>query len=536
MNPSEPLVAAAPSGAEGVLSGEAVAFVADLVRRFSHRRDALLARRAERQAALDAGARLGFLPGTREIRETPWTVAEPPHDLRDRRVEITGPTDRKMLINALNSGASAFMADLEDATCPTWENVVVGQRNLADAVRRTIRHEDETTGKRYELAERTATLLVRPRGWHLPERHFVVGGRAAPGALVDFGLHFFHNARELVRRGTGVYLYLPKLENHLEARLWNEVFDFAERSLELPTGTIRATVLIETLPAAFEMDEILYELRTHSAGLNCGRWDYIFSMIKVFRAQAGAVLPDRSLVTMTQPCMRAYTQLVVKTCHRRGAHAIGGMAAQIPIKHDAAANAAALERVAADKRREVADGHDGTWVAHPGLVALARAVFDEGMPAPNQVTRQRDDVSVTANDLLRVPEGARTDAGLRHNIRVGVQYLEAWLRGVGCVPLYDLMEDAATAEISRSQVWQWLHHGADVGGAPLGLTRLRETIADEMARIGEEVGADRLARGRFDDARRLFEELVEAPELADFLTLRAYDSLPDDPAPPARNS
>ncbi len=523
---SEPvsLTRPVPPAAAGVLTPAALAFVAKLVRAFRPRIETLLQARQNRQAALDAGDELRFLPETREVRESDWTVAPIPEDLRDRRVEITGPTDRKMIINALSSGANVFMADLEDSTSPNWENVAVGQRNLYDAVRRTISYDDPKTKKHYELAEKTATLLVRPRGLHLPERHVLVDGRPAPGALVDFGLYLFNNARELIQRGSGPYFYLPKLQSHLEARLWNDVFIFAQRAIDIPVGTIRATVLIETLPAAFEMDEILYELREHSAGLNCGRWDYIFSYIKSNRTRVDRILPDRSQVTMVQPMMRSYTDLVVKTCHRRGIHAMGGMAAQIPIKNDAAANEAALEKVRADKLREVKNGHDGTWVAHPGLVAVAREVFDEHMPAPNQIARQRDDVTVSEADLLRPPDGTRTEEGLRHNIRVGVQYLEAWLRGQGCVPLYDLMEDAATAEISRSQVWQWLRHGATVDGKPLTEARFREALESEMTALQKALGPA-FAAGRFDEARNMFAELVTQDELADFLTLRAYAQL-----------
>jgi malate synthase len=519
------ITAPAPKGTEAIVSSEALAFVAALVRAFRPRIRELLALRAERQARIDAGESFGFLEETRSVREGDWKVAPLPADLLDRRVEITGPVDRKMIINALNSGAKVFMADLEDSTSPTWENVARGQANLFDAVRRTITFEDPNTGKSYALAEKTAVLLVRPRGLHLPERHVLVDGEVAPGSLVDFGLYFFHNAKALLERGTGPYFYLPKLQSHKEARLWNDVFVAAQEALGIPRGTIKATVLIETLPAAFEMDEILHELRDHSAGLNCGRWDYIFSFIKAFRARPEYVLPDRSVVTMEQPMMRAYTQLVVKTCHKRGVHAMGGMAAQIPIKNDPAANEAALDKVRADKRREVNDGHDGTWVAHPGLVGVAMEIFDRGMPEQNQIaTKKRDDVSVSAADLVRCPEGPRTEKGLRHNVKVGVQYLEAWLRGSGCVPLYNLMEDAATAEISRSQAWQWLRHGATLdGGEKLTVARFRQIVAEEMKAIEQEVGASRFREGRFGEARDLFDKLSTAPELSDFLTLPAYD-------------
>jgi malate synthase len=528
--PSIELQAAVPEGCEGVLSTDALDFVAAVVRTFRGRRDALLAKRVERQAAVDAGAKLDFDPATADVRAGDWRVAPIPADLRDRRVEITGPCDRKMIINALNSGANVFMADLEDATAPTWANVVTGQKNLADAVRRQIDFDEPTTGKRYALADKTATLLVRPRGLHLPERHILVDGEVAPGSLVDFGLYFFHNAKELVARGTGPYFYLPKLEHHEEARLWNDVFVFAQEKLGVPVGTIRATVLVETIWASFQMDEILHALKDHASGLNCGRWDYIFSFIKVHRAHADRIVPDRSVVTMEQPFMRAYTQLVVKTCHRRGAHAMGGMAAQIPIKRDAAANDAALAKVRADKLREVRDGHDGTWVAHPGLVPIAKEIFDAHMPAPNQIDRLRDDFTTTAAELVKQPEGPRTEAGLRHNLRVGLQYVEAWLRGVGCVPLYDLMEDAATAEISRSQAWQWLKHGVVIDGpggekSALTETRFRLILDEECAVVAQEIGDDRYASGRFADAKALLAELVTAPTLETFLTLPAYQKL-----------
>jgi malate synthase len=500
--------------------------VAALARAFGPRRDELLTRRAAVQARLDAGGRLDFLAETRGVREGDWRGPPIPADLNDRRVEITGPVDRKMIINALNSGASVFMADFEDANAPTWQNQIEGQANLAEAVRRTLRYTDPATGKRYELKPEVATLMVRPRGWHLPEKHFEVDGRAVSGSLFDFGLYFFHNAKALLERRSGPYFYLPKMESHLEARLWNDVFVMAEERLGIPRGTIRATVLIETLPAAFEMDEILYELREHSAGLNCGRWDYIFSFIKKHRADARAVLPDRGQVTMEQHCMRSYTQLLIKTCHGRGVHAMGGMAAQIPIKNDPSASEAALAKVRADKLREAKDGHDGTWVAHPGLVPIAREIFDAQMPGPNQLEVKRLDVNVTAEDLLTVPTGTRTEAGLRHNLRVGVQYLEAWLRGSGCVPLYNLMEDAATAEISRTQVWQWIHHGARLDdGRPVTADLFRRALAEEMEGLRAALGPDRFAQGRFAEAVTLFERLSTAETCAEFLTLPAYDAL-----------
>jgi malate synthase len=520
--PSEALPSHRGAAEETLLGPAAVAFVEALVRKFRPRVEALLARRREVQARFDAGERPGFLPETAELRAAEWTVAPPPPDLIDRRVEITGPVDRKMIINALNSGANVFMADFEDSTAPSWDNLIAGQRNLYDAVRGDIRYDDPGTGKRYALGPRPATLMVRPRGWHLPEAHFRVDGRPAPGALVDFGLYLFHNARELLARGTGPYFYLPKLESHLEAQLWNDVFLEAQAQLGLPPGTIRATVLIETFPAAFEMHEILWALREHAAGLNCGRWDYIFSFIKKLRHDPGAVLPDRAAVTMEQPFLRAYTQLLVQTCHRRGIHAMGGMAAQIPNKHDAEANRQALDKVRADKLREAGDGHDGTWVAHPALVPLAREVFDAHMPGPNQLARRRDDLRVSAADLLRPPQGVRTWAGLRHNLDVGIRYLEAWLGGAGCVPLYNLMEDAATAEICRAQVWQWLRHGAVFeDGDRLTAGRVHAEIDLAMERIRAQPGP----AGRFEPARQLFERLVTASELDDFLTLPAYEQL-----------
>jgi malate synthase len=514
----------AKHGGPEILTPGALAFVSRLAQEFAHRVPVLLATRRERQARFDAGVRPDFLPETGDVRAGDWRVAPLPADLQDRRVEITGPVDRKMIINALNSGANVFMADFEDSNAPTWANVVQGQVNLRDAVAGTISFVAEN-GKRYALAERTATLMVRPRGWHLPEKHVLFEGRPVPGALVDFGLFFFHNAKALMARGSGPYFYLPKMQSHREARLWNDVFLEAQRALGLPTGTVKATVLIETLPAAFEMDEILFELKDHSAGLNCGRWDYIFSTIKTLRNDPGFVLPDRGQVTMEQPFLRAYTQLLVKTCHRRGVHAMGGMAAQIPIKNDPEANERALAKVRADKLREVRDGHDGTWVAHPGLVPVAREIFDAHLKTKNQIHVRREDVQVGAADLLSPPQGSRTEEGLRHNIRVGVQYLEAWMNGNGCVPLYDLMEDAATAEISRTQVWQWLRHGADVGGTPLTLERFRTALRQEMDGLRQVLGAERFDGGRFALSAELFERFSTSPELTEFLTLPAYDVL-----------
>jgi len=523
MKPKPP---AAPAEERAVLTPGCQAFLRDLALRFGPRVAELLEARRAMQARYDAGERPRFLPETREIRESAWRIAPLPPDLADRRVEITGPVDRKMIINALNSGASVFMADFEDSTAPTWANVLDGQANLIDAVRGTIGYDDSVSGKSYRLGPKPAVLMVRPRGWHLVEKHFEADGRPIPAGLFDFGVFLFHNAKALLAKGTGPYFYLPKMQQHLEARLWNDVLTHAERALALPHGTIKATVLIETLPAAFEMDEILWELRDHAAGLNCGRWDYIFSFIKVHRNDGGAILPDRSQITMDQGFLRAYAQLLIRTCHRRGAHAMGGMAAQIPIKGDAAANDAALAKVLADKRREANDGHDGTWVAHPGLVPVAAGVFDAAMPGPNQLERLREDVTVGAADLLVVPAGTRTEAGLRWNLRVGVQYLEAWLRGVGCVPLYNLMEDAATAEISRTQIWQWLRHGARLDdGRPVDAALVRALLASEMDGVRAEIGAARYDGGCFADAVQLFERLLFSPGFEEFLTLPAYELL-----------
>jgi malate synthase A len=514
-----------PAGAERVLTPGALRLVAELVRTHRERVEELLERRRELQARLDRGERLGFLEATEPVREGGWKVEPAPADLQDRRVEITGPTDRKMIINALNSGASVFMADFEDSNAPTWRNVVEGQVNLRDAVERTITFTAPDTGKEYRLKDRTAVLMVRPRGLHLLEGHVRVDGRPATAALWDFAVFFWNNAHALLDRGSGPYFYLPKLESRHEARLWNDVFVQAQEALSIPRGTIKATCLIETLPAAFQMDEFLWELREHSAGLNCGRWDYIFSFIKRLRADPAAILPDRAQVTMEHGFLRAYVQLLIKTCHRRGAHAMGGMAAQIPLK-DAAANEQALEKVRADKLREVADGHDGTWVAHPALVPLARSVFDAHMKGPNQLARLRDEVRVTEEDLLRPVQGTRTEAGLRANIRVAVQYLEAWLRGQGCVPLYGLMEDAATAEISRALAWQWIHHGVALDdGRPLTVERFRAALAEELTALRAELGDRRFAEGRFEEARALFERMSTQDEFIEFITLPAYQLL-----------
>jgi len=518
----ELLAAKGRTSEKTILTEEAIAFVADLVRTFRPRVKELLAARAERQKRFDAGELPDFLAETASVRSGDWKCAPQPEVLLDRRVEITGPVDRKMIINALNSGANVFMADFEDATTPTWQNQIDGQENLFDAIRRTISF--ESGPKKYSLNEKTAVLFVRPRGWHLPEKHVKVDGEIIPGALFDFGLFFFHNAKEQIARGAGPFFYLPKMESHLEARLWNDVFLRAQEKLGVPKGTIKATCLIETLPGAFEMNEILYELRDHSAGLNCGRWDYIFSFIKKRANDPAALLPDRGQVTMDKAFLDAYVRLLIQTCHRRGVHAMGGMAAQIPIKSDAAKNEQALAKVRADKLREVTNGHDGTWVAHPGLVPIAKEIFDAHMKGKNQLAVLREDVAVKREELLRPHEGTRTDVGLRHNIRVGVQYLEAWLRGQGCVPIYDLMEDAATAEISRAQVWQWIHHKAPLDdGSTVDTARFERTVAEEMKTIEGEVGPDRFRGGKFAEARELFVRLSLAPRFEEFLTLPAYE-------------
>ena len=513
-------------GADQVLTTESLAFLAGLHRAFDARRRELLARRIDRQARLDAGELPGFLPETKAIRDGDWTVAPLPADLLDRRVEITGPVDRKMVINALNSGAKVFMADFEDASTPTFANLIDGQINLSDAIAGTITYDDPGTGKHYALGEKPAVLLVRPRGWHLPEAHVRVDGEAMSGSLFDFGLYFWRNAHTLLDRGTGPYFYLPKMQSHLEARLWNDVFIHAQSAVGLPLGTIKVTVLIEHILATFEADEILYALRDHIAGLNCGRWDYIFSYVKCFRNDPKRLLPDRSVVTMTVPFMAAYSLYVIKTCHRRNAFAMGGMAAQIPIKSDPDANQAALDKVRADKEREATNGHDGTWVAHPGLVPIALDVFDRVMPQPNQVDKQRDDVTTDPGTLVAVPDGEITEAGVRTNINVGIGYLEAWLRGQGCVPLYNLMEDAATAEISRAQLWQWRRHGATLAdGRTVDSAMIRQFLDEELAKLRDLVGAGAYDGGRYQDAAGLFLQLIEADELADFLTLPAYQKI-----------
>jgi malate synthase len=514
-----------------ILTPDAIEFVAALQREFGSARDELLRRRGEREAEIEAGGALDFLLETRAVREGDWRVAPVPDDLQDRRVEITGPTDRKMVINALNSGARGFMADFEDANSPTWSNMVEGQVNLADAIERTIEFAEPTTGKEYQLNEETATLLVRPRGWHLAERHLLVDGEPVAGALFDFGLFFFHNARRLLERGSGPYFYLPKLQSHLEARLWNSVFEHAQDALGIPRGTIKATVLIETIWAAFEMDEILHELREHSAGLNAGRWDYMFSVIKTFRNRREFVLPDRNSVTMTVPFMRAYTELLVKTCHHRGAHAIGGMAAFIPSRKDEDANERARAKISDDKRREATDGFDGTWVAHPDSVPTATAEFDAVLgERPNQIDRRRDDVSVAASELLDVAStpGDVTEEGLRSDVNVGIQYISSWLRGNGAAGIYGLMEDAATAEIARSQVWQWVRHGVELSdGRRLTPDLVRGVESEELERIRLEVGNDEwfYMQGRPDESRGLFEQVALADDFVEFLTLPAYEKL-----------
>ncbi len=509
-----------------VLTPDALAFFAKLARKFEPTRQNLLARRDARQKQFDAGQLPDFLAETKHIRDGSWVIAPLPKDLQDRRVEITGPTDRKMVINAMNCGASTFMADFEDANCPTWENMIEGQLNLRDAIKRTITLEQN--GKSYKLNDKTAVLIPRPRGWHLEEKHVTLDGKPVSGALFDFALYFFHNAKELLARGSGPYFYLPKMESHQEARLWNDIFVMAQTELGVAQGSIKATVLIETIVAAFEMDEILYELREHSAGLNIGRWDYIFSAIKKFRLNKDFCLADRAQVTMMAPFLRAYALGLVKTCHRRNASAMGGMAAQIPIKNDPAANEAAMEKVRADKLREVTDGCDGTWVAHPGLVPIAKAVFDEHMPTPNQIHRQRDDVNYTAGDLLDFrPETPITEAGVRNNIQVGIQYIGSWLGGNGCVPIFNLMEDAATAEISRSQVWQWIRStkGVLADGRKVTKEMVSKLTTDELAKTPGIVGDAIYAAGKYAEGAKLFEQLVLNDNYEEFLTLPAYRAI-----------
>ncbi len=507
-----------------ILTKDALQFLAELHRKFNGRRLQLLNLRIKKQERIEAGELPNFLPETKHIRESDWKVAPLPTDLLDRRVEITGPVDRKMIINALNSGAKVFMADFEDSNTPSWSNNIEGHINLRDAIRGTISFENPRNGKFYQLKEKTATLMVRPRGWHLNEKHILCDGEPTSAGIVDFGLYFFHNAKKLIAKGSGPYFYLPKLESHLEARLWNDIFVFAQDHMDIPQETIKATVLVETILASFELHEILFELKNHSAGLNCGRWDYIFSFIKKFRNLQGYVFPDRSQVGMTSHCMRSYSQLVIQTCHKRGVHAMGGMAAQIPIKHDSSAHAAAIYKVRTDKIREAKDGHDGTWVAHPGLVSVAMEVFDEYMPEKNQIKNKREDVQVAATDLLQVPKGEITEKGVRKNINVGILYIESWLRGNGAAAIYNLMEDAATAEISRTQVWQWLHNQVKLeDGRTVTWSLIEDLMEEELEKIKEYVGSSYFENGRFDEAIQLFTQLVKNPKYEEFLTIPAYE-------------
>jgi len=507
-----------------ILTTEVLAFIAELARKFEPVRLSLLENRVKRQTELEAGKLPDFLAETAAVRNGDWTIVMVPAELQDRRVEITGPAERKMLINGLNAGAKVYMADLEDSMTPTWPNVIEGQINLRDAVNRTIKHVNPD-GKTYQLNEKTSVLFVRPRGWHMVEKHMTVDGKVVSGSLFDFGLYFFHNAKALLARGSAPYFYLPKMESHREARLWNDVFVFAQERLGIPRGSVKATVLIETLPAAFEMDEILYELREHSAGLNCGRWDYIFSCIKKFGRRPGFILADRGLVGMNSPFMRSYSLLLIKTCHRRNAHAMGGMAAQIPIKADSAANEAAMVKVREDKEREAGDGHDGTWVAHPGLVPIAMEVFDRLMPGANQLDKKRNDVKTIAADLLRFePKGPITEAGLRFNIEVAIAYMGAWLAGTGCVPLHNLMEDAATAEISRSQVWQWIHSPLGVldDGRKVTLEMVRAMIPAALAIIIVGVKEGRFIAGNYEQGAEVFDQLIAKEPIVEFLTNHCY--------------
>jgi malate synthase len=513
-------------GYEEILTTEALEFLLKLHQLFNARRKDLLEKRQSRQQEIDAGKMPDFLPETEHIRNGNWKVAPLPADLLDRRVEITGPVNRKMIINALNSGAKVFMADLEDSNTPSWKNNIEGQINLRDAINRTISFENPKNGKQYKLNEKLATLMVRPRGWHLEERKITVEGEVMSGSLVDFGLYFFHNVKALLQKGSGPYFYLPKLESHLEARLWNDVFVFAQTYLGIPQQTIKATVLVETILASFELDEILFELKDHSAGLNCGRWDYIFSYIKKFRNLEGFVLPNRGQVGMTTHFMSSYSQLVIKTCHQREVHAMGGMAAQIPIKNDEAANEKAIAKVRADKLLEVKNGHDGTWVAHPGLVKVAMEIFDTHMPQDNQIFNKREDVKVTAEDLIMIPKGTITEEGIRQNINVGILYIESWLRGVGAAAIYNLMEDAATAEISRTQIWQWMKAAATTDeGKTVTPNYINSLLPEELEKIKKYVGEEAYQKGKFIDAIALFKELIFGEEYVEFLTLPAYDLL-----------
>jgi malate synthase len=514
-------------GFDRILSADALHFISALIGRFTERRNKLLALRKEQQRHRNAGEKPDFLFETRYIREGDWKVASIPADLQDRRVEITGPVDRKMIINALNSGARVFMADFEDAHSPTWEGTIQGQINLCDAIDGSIEYTSHE-GKHYNLGEKIATLIVRPRGWHLPEKHVLFNGEAIPAALFDFGLFFFHNAHKLLAKGTGPYFYIPKLESHLEARLWNDIFEFSEETLGITRGSIKATVLIETIPAVFEMHEILYEMRNYIVGLNCGRWDYLFSFIKCFHQHPEFVLPDRAQVTMTRHFLRSYSQLLIKTCHRRGAFAMGGMAAQIPIKGDPQANAEALEKVRSDKEREAEEGHDGTWVAHPGLVPIAMQVFDTHMPQPNQLEKSRTDVQVSSEDLLSIPEGQITFAGIKNNISAALRYIAAWLNGQGAVPIHHLMEDVATAEIARAQLWQWVRYPEGVldDGRNIDRELFESTLDQELDVIREELGEVDFKRSQYQDAAQLLGRLTLSDDFAEFLTLEAYKRLP----------
>ena len=509
-----------------ILTEEAQNFIIALQEKFNARRIELLEKREQRQADIDKGIMPTFLAETKAIREGDWKCAPHHADLLDRRVEITGPVDRKMVINALNSGAKMFMADFEDSNAPNWSNTIEGQINLRDANLGTITYENPKNGKKYQLDEQVATLLVRPRGWHLVEKHVSLNGEVISGSLFDFGLYFFHNVKTLLAKGSGPYFYLPKMESHLEARLWNDVFVFAQDYMGIPQKTIKATVLVETILASFELNEILYELRDHSAGLNCGRWDYIFSFIKRFRNVPGFLMPDRAQVGMGVHFMKSYSELVIQTCHKRGVHAMGGMAAQIPIKNDEAANTLAINKVKNDKLREVKAGHDGTWVAHPGLVKVAMDIFDEYMPTANQLDNLREDLQVSEADLVQVPEGTITEDGLRININVGILYIESWLRGVGAAAIYNLMEDAATAEISRTQVWQWIKYGAKLeDGRTITYDLYKALLPEELEKIKAYVGEEAYANGKFAQAIDLFDKLIKDKEFIEFLTLPAYELL-----------
>jgi len=509
-----------------ILTLDCLEFVADLHRKFNSRRLELLKRRQEVQKKIDGGWRPNFLEETKSTREKDWKILGIPKDLQDRRVEITGPTNQKMIINALNSGACCFMADLEDSATPTWNNVIEGQINLKNAINKKINFIDKVNGKEYKLNEKHAVLIVRPRGWHLDEAHFLVDNEKCSGGIFDFAIYFYHNAKQLLQNGTGPYFYLPKMESHLEARLWNDVFTDAQKKLGIKHGTIKVTVLIETILASFEMDEILFELKDHIVGLNCGRWDYIFSYIKKFKNFKDFLLPDRSSLKMTSHFLRSYDLLLIKTCHRRGAHAMGGMAAQIPIKNNEALNQKAMEAVKLDKLRESNDGHDGTWVAHPDLVKIAKDIFDQKMPQANQISKVLSDIKIEAKDLLLAEKGDITEEGVRKNISVGIQYLAAWLGGNGCVPLYNLMEDAATAEISRAQVWQWNKHQCKtVEGKTINPNYVKNIVKEEMVQIKKEVGEQKFEKGNYERAAKMFEEMSIANQFEDFLTVPAYNEI-----------